>query len=305
MKKLQQSKDMRARLLIRPKSQAHNVYQIYLYDEITDEGKLDWENWTYVNSKTSADYFKEELEQIPDNATIELYVNSNGGYVDEGTAIYNQLSRHKAYKIGYVDGVAYSAASLVLMACDHIVMGLGTSMLIHNMWTVAAGNANYLRKVADDLDSLMQSNRQIYLQRMNITDEELQVLMAAEKYLTPEECLEYGLCDEITGKMLHQSESEDENKNDDPDDEKDGDPDNEKDDDSDNEKDDDSGESDDPDDNSDNKKGDNEEKVMQMMKQMMKQISSIQKQNRQMMKKGNPVPKNPEKNKCISFFDQF
>ena len=77
-------------------------------------------------------------------------------------------------------------------------MGLGTSMLIHNMAMYAYGNAEYLRKCADDLDVLMESNRKIYMARAkNLTEEELADMMDKETYLTPEQCLEYGFCDEI------------------------------------------------------------------------------------------------------------
>lgn len=63
-----------------------------------------------------------------------------------------------------MDGVAYSVAFLILQACDERVMGLGTSALIHNMWMSVDGNAKELRKAADDLDTLMESNRQIFLE---------------------------------------------------------------------------------------------------------------------------------------------
>lgn len=175
-----------------------NVYKLYIYDDVTAVGDFDWKTWTETESETSASYFKKQLTDIPDNGEIELHINSCGGDVKEGTAIYNMLKQHKAHKTCYVDGFAYSIASVIAMACDYIVMGLGTSMLIHNMAMMVYGDAQTLRKCADDLDVLMASNRQIYLQKArNLTEEELIQMMDAETFLTPDQCLEYGFCDEI------------------------------------------------------------------------------------------------------------
>ena len=177
--------------------QANNVHKLYIYDDVTAYGTFNWSTWSYDESETSAKYFKEQLMAISDGATIELHINSNGGSVKEGVAIYNQLKQKSCHKVGYVDGVAYSIAFVILQACDERIMGIGTSALIHDMWLEVAGNARELRKAADDLDVLMQSNRQIFMQRSNLTEEELINMMAAETFLTPDQCLQYGLIDEV------------------------------------------------------------------------------------------------------------
>jgi ATP-dependent protease ClpP protease subunit len=175
-----------------------NAHKLYIYDTVTAYGDFNWETWDYDESETSANFFRQSLEEIPETDQIELHINSYGGDVKEGIAIYNMLKQHKAGKICYVDGFAYSIASVIALACDKIIMGLGTSMLIHNMSMSVYGNAETLRKCADDLDVLMQSNRQIYLARAkNLTEEQLIEMMDKETYLTPEQCLEYGFCDEI------------------------------------------------------------------------------------------------------------
>lgn len=177
------------------------IHEIYIYDSI-QEKRFNPSTRNYGESETSAKHFSKLLEEIPETDEIVCYMNSNGGEVKEGVAIYNQLKRHKASKTVYVDGFANSVASLICMAFDKIVMGLGTSMLIHEMWLCIAGNANQLRKAAEDLDTLMESNRQVYLERSGgkITEEELRTLMAKETFLTPEECVEYGFADEISEK---------------------------------------------------------------------------------------------------------
>lgn len=179
-------------------AQSANVFKLYIYDNVTAYGDFNWETWEYDESETSANYFREQLANIPNDGKIELHINSYGGDVKEGIAIYNMLKQHTAEKVCYIDGFAYSIASVIAMACDRIVMGLGTSMLIHNMSTYIYGNATQLRKMADDLDVLMDSNRKIYMERAkDLTEEELKDMMDKETYLTPEQCLKYGFCDEI------------------------------------------------------------------------------------------------------------
>jgi len=182
-------------------------YKLYIYDNITAKGEFNWNTWEYDESETSAKHFFNLLQEIPEDAEMEIHINSYGGEVKEGVAIYNILLQHKAKKVGYVDGFACSAATLPLMACDKIIMGLGTYMLIHNMWMEAVGNAKELRKAADELDTLMKGNRRIYLERMNCSEEELIALMDEERYLTADECVEYGLCDEINKKEVAAEES--------------------------------------------------------------------------------------------------
>lgn len=176
---------------------AGNVHKLYIYDDVTAYGTFNWNTLSYDESETSANYFRQQLETIPDTDTIELHINSNGGSVKEGVAIYNQLKQSAHKKVGYVDGVAYSIAFVVLQACDQRIMGIGTSALIHDMWVEAQGNARELRKMADDLDVLMESNRKIFMERSNLKEQQLIDMMADETFLTPDQCLEYGLIDEI------------------------------------------------------------------------------------------------------------
>ena len=157
-----------------------DTHKLYIYDDVTAYGTFNWSTWSYEESETSAKYFQEQLAAIPDTATIELHINSNGGSVKEGVAIYSQLKQKNCKKVGYVDGVAYSVAFLILQACDERVMGLGTSALIHNMWMSVDGNAKELRKAADDLDTLMESNRQIFLEKSNLEEQQLIDMMETE-----------------------------------------------------------------------------------------------------------------------------
>lgn len=175
-----------------------DVCKLYIYDDVSEYGTFDWWTWEYTESETSAEFFRKALAEIPEGATVELHINSYGGSVKEGIAIYNQLKQKKCKEIvAYVDGFAYSVASIIMQAADRRIMGLGTSLLIHNMWLSVAGNAAELRKAADDLDVLMESNRQIYMERVNITEDKLIEMLDNETYLTPEQAVEMGFADEI------------------------------------------------------------------------------------------------------------
>lgn len=183
------------------------VHQIYLYDDISEYGEWNWNTYSYDTSETSAAYLRDVLNEIPDGEPIELYINSRGGSVKEGTAIFNLLKRKECEVTGYVDGVAHSIAFVILQACDKRIMGEGTSALIHEMWVSCMGNADQLRLQADQLDQWMQSSRALFLNRSkNLTDETLQELMKKETILTPEMALEYGLIDEIEGQAKNAEE---------------------------------------------------------------------------------------------------
>ena len=176
-----------------------DTYKLYLYDTVTKYGDFDWSTWKYKESETSAKYFREKLDEIPDDSVIELHINSAGGEVGEGVTIYNllkQKSQAGTLIIGYIDGYAYSVAMDIAMACDEIHMGLGTTMLLHYPWAYAAGNAKQLRNLADQLDALGTASVDLYMARAkDITEEELRAMMDAETTLDPETCLRYGFCD--------------------------------------------------------------------------------------------------------------
>lgn len=180
-----------------------NTLEMYIYGDVQGD-YFDWWEWQTVESETSANHFRNELAKYPDIQNIILFINSYGGSVYEAMSIRNQLSRHSAYVTAYVDGFACSAASFILTGCDKVIMYSNTMQMIHNAWNVAAGNSTQLRKAADDLDVIMQGNRQAYLEKSNgkLTEDKLIELLEAETWLTAEQCFEYGLADEIVGKEV-------------------------------------------------------------------------------------------------------
>ena len=173
-----------------------STLDLYIYGDVEPDG---YDFWTdeAVRSETSANTFRAELDARPDVSQINIYINSYGGSVFEGTAIYNQLKRHPAHKTVYIDGFACSVASVIAMAGDEIVMPRNALMMVHNMWMYAQGNAAELRKAADDLDKINEAGRAAYLEKAGdkLTPEMIAELEDGETWLTAEECISYGLAD--------------------------------------------------------------------------------------------------------------
>lgn len=177
------------------KAKSKDEADLYLYIEIA--------SWGAGYAAHSAQSFKRELDALGEIKTLNVYINSPGGDVFEGNAIYNILCR-KAKKCTvnvYVDGLAASIASAIAMAGTKIIMPNNAMMMIHNVWTYTWGNANELREVADALDKINTTVKQAYLNKVgDKTDEEtITDLMDQESWLTARECLNYGLCDEVIG----------------------------------------------------------------------------------------------------------
>ena len=174
------------------------VLDIYLYSEIEGDG-FNWWSGETVESETSAIHFKAELEKHPDAAVINLYINSPGGEVYEALGIAALLRRHPAEKRAIIDGQAASAASFLAVVCDKVSMYSTATMMIHNMWCYAVGNANDFRAVADWLDKTQAGIDATYMEKTigKITKEQLKEMLDHETVLTAQECLEMGFCDEV------------------------------------------------------------------------------------------------------------
>lgn len=183
------------------KQQAEDSVSLYIYGDVEGDGYDFWSG-DVIESETSANHFREELAKYPNARQIDIYINSYGGSVFEGTAIYNQLRRHPAHKTVYIDGFACSVASVIAMAGDTVVMPKNALMMIHNMWMCAAGNASELRKAADDLDTINEAGRSAYLEKAGgrLDAEKLAEMMDSETWLTAQQCIELGLADEYAEK---------------------------------------------------------------------------------------------------------
>lgn len=159
--------------------------EIYIYDEIGYWGI------------TAAD-FARDLKSLGDVSQIDLHINSPGGSVFDGTAIYNLLQNHKASVTVWIDGIAASMASVIAMAGDRIIMPENALMMIHNPWGGAVGDAEELRKQADVLDKVKASLLSVYTSRTGLSEEEVSAIMDAETWYTGDEAVEAGWADETT-----------------------------------------------------------------------------------------------------------
>lgn len=147
-----------------------------------------------------------ELDNV-DVDEITMYVNSPGGIADDGVAIMNALARNKAKVTAYVDGLAASAASIVILGADEIVMGAGSRLMIHDAWSITWGQASVIQKAAERLDKLSQTLAGLYAQRAGGDVDEWRAAMVAETWYTAEEAVEAGLADRVA--PLHTAAEDD------------------------------------------------------------------------------------------------
>ena len=154
-------------------------------------------SWPWLDTDVSAANLSKQLEALGDVEQIDVYINSYGGEVAEGLAIYNALRRHKAKVRTYCDGFACSIASVIFMAGDERIMNESSLLMIHNAWTYAMGNSAELRKQADDLEKITQASVEAYKAHSSLSEKEIKKLMDNETWILPEEALSYGFATTI------------------------------------------------------------------------------------------------------------
>lgn len=164
-------------------AKANTVAEIAIYDEIGAWG-------------VSAKQFIGDLKAIT-ASTIKLSINSNGGSVFDALAMYNALRQHPANIEVTIMGVAASAASLIAMAGDKIIMPENAFMMIHNPLNMTYGNADDMREMADVLDKIGASLIATYAARTGLPDEEIKALLDAETWMNADEAVSKGFADEI------------------------------------------------------------------------------------------------------------
>lgn len=164
--------------------------EVLIYEQI---GKSWWDD-----SGVGAKDFLETIGKL-DVDDIDLRINSLGGSVFEGNAIYNGLRAHKAKVHVKIDGIAASIASVIAMAGDDIEIPENGMIMIHDPWTYAEGNADEMRKAADMLDKIKGGLVAAYRTKTGKDDAEIADLMTAETWMTAREAVDMGFADSITG----------------------------------------------------------------------------------------------------------
>lgn len=132
-----------------------------------------------------------------DVGTLNVRVNSPGGIVFDGLAIYNAFAAHPAKVVMHVEGIAASIASVIICAGDEIRIGESANVMIHKPWSFMIGDAEEMRKEADILDNLEQGIVDIYKARTGHDDAKLKDWMASETWFRGQQAVDDGFADAI------------------------------------------------------------------------------------------------------------
>lgn len=172
--------------------------KVYIYDEIGFWG-------------TTAKDFAAALDDI-ETDEIHLHINSPGGSVFDGVAIYNTLKQHDAKVTAFIDGLAASAASFIVQAAEDRIISRNAQMMIHDAKAFAGGNAAQMRKAAELLDTVSDNIADIYSQRGELTADEFRKKMLAETWYRGSEAKDDGLVDTVTDEEDEEAEEDAKNK---------------------------------------------------------------------------------------------
>lgn len=173
---------------VRVDSDAGPEAEILIYGDI---------GYGWYDEGITGESISREIAEI-DSDVINVRINSGGGLVFEGLAIYNALARHDAKIIMHVDSIAASIASVILMAGDEIRISEGAQVMIHKPWSGLYGDANALRKEAEILDKLEGGIIDIYAARTGAERSDLESWVDAETWFTGQEAVDAGFADSMT-----------------------------------------------------------------------------------------------------------
>jgi ATP-dependent Clp endopeptidase proteolytic subunit ClpP len=167
----------------RIKAQSEAEVDIYLYDEISMWG-------------VEAEQFVRDLNGITAQ-TINLRINSPGGDVFDGAAIFNALERHPAKVITHIDGLAASMASVIALAGDEVRMAENAFFMIHHPWCLCVGNAEDMKKTAEILEKIGDAAVRTYVRKSGQSEKQIRAWMDEETWMTADEAKEAGFVSEI------------------------------------------------------------------------------------------------------------
>ena len=165
-------------------SNSSEVTDVYLFSDIGTFG-------------VSAQSFVEEIKEY-ENKELAIHINSLGGEVFEGMAIYSIIQRRKAKTTVYIEGIAASIASVIALAADEVIMSENSLLMIHNAWGGSSGDAKEMRKQADVLDKISNEIAEIYVKKTHLPYNEIERMMSEETWLTAEEAVALGFVDSIS-----------------------------------------------------------------------------------------------------------
>ena len=162
--------------------------EIFIFGDIT--------SWPWIKSDVSSYNLAQRIMEIPDDTEITVHINSNGGEVKEGLAIYNVLKNRNVTTV--CDGFAASAASVIFCAGARRIMNKASLLFVHQALMITHGNADQLEKDAQDLRTITDSAVAAYKEcGVKLSDDEIMELLKNETWISPEAALEYGFATEI------------------------------------------------------------------------------------------------------------
>jgi ATP-dependent Clp endopeptidase proteolytic subunit ClpP len=181
------------------RGEGSETLEIDVYDVIGD---------SWMGEPVTAKSVRGALKGAKSAKQITLRVNSAGGDVFDGFAIYHLLSEHPARVVAHVDALAASMASVIIMAADEIHIAPSAMVMIHNPWTFAMGDAEDLRAGAELLDKLRGQIADAYVARTGIERDEVLALMDAETWMTAAEAKERGFVDVVKSAKKRNADAE-------------------------------------------------------------------------------------------------
>ena len=165
-------------------NKAGETADIYIFDEIGTYGV------------TAQDFISEikDLKDMP----INIRINSLGGDVFDGMAMYNVIKRREAKTTVYIEGIAASIATIIALGADEVIMAENSLFMIHNAWGGTSGEAKDMRKTAETLDKITSELTDIYVKKTGLSYDALAEMMDEETWLNAEEAFELGFIDTIS-----------------------------------------------------------------------------------------------------------
>lgn len=163
--------------------------QLYFYGDIVSDS---WQSYWYDEDKCPQDVL-EFLQGIDGYSDLDIFINSGGGSVSAGLAIYNQLCRYNGYKTVHVDGLAASIAGVMMMCGDRIIIPSTAQFMMHKPWSSCCGNADDFLREAEALNSCQEAILNVYMKKAKdgVTKEVIENMVNAETWLTGNQAAEY------------------------------------------------------------------------------------------------------------------
>ncbi|WP_372898362.1 head maturation protease, ClpP-related [Stieleria sp.] len=168
------------------------------HDKVSGQVRIDGDIGSYFDGGTGSRDFAAMLGEM-DGKDLSITIKSDGGDVFEGLSIYNQLKSYPGKVSIVIDALAASIASVIVMAADELSIHEGSMLMIHNPWTVAAGDAKEFRGVADVLDLIGEQIAGIYAKRSGRDADEFLAIMERDTYIPASEAMALGLVDSVIG----------------------------------------------------------------------------------------------------------